>query len=144
MDVALAVGADGVHLDADDLPVAHARRLMGPGAIICACVRTPDYARIAQRDGATYVAVGPVYPSASRPDTPVLGIEAMSHVRAATGLPICAFGGIGPENLWEVIQGGAELVAVMSAVHDQPDPAAAARDLVTLAAAIPRPRRPAP
>lgn len=144
VDVALAVGADGVHLDADDMPVAHARRLMGPAAIIGACAPRPDEARIAQRDGATYVSVGAIYPSPTDPDAPVVGIAAMACVRSATALPICAVGGIGQENLWEVIQGGADLVAVASAVHDQPNPAAAARDLVSVAASIPRPRRPAP
>lgn len=144
VDVALAVGADGVHLDAGDLPVAHARRLMGPGAIICADVRTPEEARIAQREGATYVALGPIYPSPSLPDAPPVGIETMARVHAATGLPICAFGGIGPDNIADVMQAGAELLAILSAIHDQPDPAAAARLLVERAASIPRPRRPAP
>ena len=117
---------------------------MGPAAIIGATVPTPRDAEIAQADGATYVAVGAMYASPTRPDKPVVGVEAVQTIRAATSLPICAIGGITLENLWEVVQGGAELVAVMSAVHDQPDPAAAARELVKLAASIPHPNHRAP
>lgn len=139
VDVALAVGADGVHLGAEDLPVAYARRLMGPTAIIGATTPTPEDARIAQADGATYVAVGAIYPSPTRPEKPVLGLEALEAVRAATTLPVCAIGGVGPEHLEEVVAHGAELLAVISAISDQPDPEAAARELVRHAARIKRP-----
>lgn len=144
VDVALAMGADGVHVGAQDMPVAHARRLMGPAAIIGATAPTPEDARIAQGDGATYVAVGPIYPVPAETHGPVIGLEGLERVRAATSLPICAIGGIAPERLIEVVGSGAELIGVMSAVHHQPDPERAAQDLVELAASIPHPHHRAP
>ena len=144
VDVALAVGAEGVHVGTDDMPVALARRLMGPSAIIGATTPTPEDARLAEHQGATYVAAGAIWASPSKPDKPVLGLEGLARIQAATSLPTCAIGGISKDTIKEAVTHGAELVAVMSAIHDQPDPRAAARELVALAGTFLPPRLPAP
>lgn len=143
VDVALAVGADGVHVGAHDMPVGHARRLMGPSAIVGVTAPTPPEARLAEREGATYVSVGPVFASTSVAAGVVRGVEAVRAVCAATSLPICAQGGLNVDNLAQVAQEGVALFAVRSAVCEAADPHAAALELVRLAASLPHPGRPA-
>ncbi len=141
-DIALAVGADGVHLGAEDMPVAYARRMMGPGAIIGATVLTPREARVVEADGATYVAVGPVYATREPLSGIVLGAEHVQVVRQATTLPVCAFGGIDAQRAPELASQGVELLAVTAAIQDCDDPFAAAQALVKAADAFPDPARP--
>lgn len=135
VDVALAVGAEGVHLGPEDICVAHARRLMGPSAIIGAEAASPGDARLAQQDGATYITVGPIFESTGRPGVP-LGVEVLTTVRAGTGLPVCAAGGIDPERIRDVAMAGADLVAVVGAINSHSDPAAAAAEAVRVAASF--------
>ena len=85
LDVALAAGADGVHVGAEDMPVAIARRLLGPDAIVGATVDGPGQARAAQRDGAEYVAIGPIFPSPTKPGCAALGIQAIAGIAAEIG-----------------------------------------------------------
>src|SRR3954454_16437656 len=97
--VALAAGADGVHVGAEDLPVAAARRVLGPSAVLGATCRTPSSAVQAVRDGASYVGVGPAYPTATKDGLPPpLGPGGVAAVAAAVpGTPVIAIGGITPE-----------------------------------------------
>lgn len=129
VDVALAVGADGVHVGADDMPVAYARRLMGPHAIVGATAPTPELARQAEMGGASYVSVGPMFPSPNAPDKHPRGPQAIAPVRSACKLPICAIGGIGPDNLDQVAAAGPDIVAVISAIAQADEPAMAVRHL---------------
>ena len=143
IDVALAIGADGVHLDAEDLPVASARRLMGPAAIIGATALTPEDARLAEEDGATYVSVGwtgapPAQQGAS------ISLDGLDRIRAATALPICVCGDAATDRLEELVAHGAQLIAVGAAIHGQAIPAAAAREIIRRAAAIRYPHHTAP
>jgi thiamine-phosphate diphosphorylase len=140
-DIALAVGADGVHLGAEDMPVAYARRMMGPGAIIGATVLTPREARVMECDGATYVAVGPVYAARERTPGIVLGPDHVQVIRQATTLPVCAFGGIDGQRAAELASQGVELLAISTAIQDSDDAFPAAQALVRAVATFPDPAR---
>lgn len=128
VDVALASGADGVHLGRDDLPIAAARRL-GPDLLIGATCRDAEQARLAAADGADYAGFGPVFTTTSKDGLPApLGIEA---IRAAAGiLPLVAIGGIDAGTAGSVRAAGAAGVAVIGAIWRQRDPVAAAKELV--------------
>jgi thiamine-phosphate pyrophosphorylase len=136
VDVALAVGADGVHLGPEDIPVAHARRMMGPSAIIGAEASSPADARLAQQDGATYIVVGPIFAPPAASPASTFGLDGLRSIRAGTGLPVCAAGGITPERIQEAANSGADLVAVISAINGHPDPGEAARAVVQMAASF--------
>lgn len=132
VDVALASGADGVHLGQSDFPIPLARELLGAGALIGGSASTLDEARQCAADGADYVGFGPVYPTGSKADAnPVSGLGALAAVCGSAGVPVIAIGGIGLANLRDVLGAGAYGFAVISAVCCQPDPAGAARALVT-------------
>jgi thiamine-phosphate pyrophosphorylase len=117
-DVALAADADGVHLGQDDLSVEEARELLGPDKIIGVSTHSLEQARRALETSADYVAVGPVYATATKenPD-PVVGLELVRRVRELTERPLVAIGGVTPERAPEVIAAGADSVAVISALY---------------------------
>ena len=143
LDIALAAGADGVHLGQDDLPVAAARRMAPSPFLIGASVGSAEEARRAERDGADYVAVSPVFATGSKADAgDGHGLAAVAAVRRAVRIPVIGIGGIGPANAADVVRAGADGCAVISAVLGQPDVAAAARSLravIVRALADPRP-----
>ncbi|HET8654186.1 MAG TPA: thiamine phosphate synthase [Longimicrobiaceae bacterium] len=131
IDVALALGADGVHLGDDDLPLPDAVRLAPPGFLIGRSVETPDQARAATRHGAAYLGVGTVFPTPSKLDTgEAIGLAGVASVRAATALPLVAIGGIDAENAAAVVKAGADGIAVIRAVLQAPEPDRAARELI--------------
>lgn len=133
LDVALAAGADGVHLGENDLPIEEARRLAPPGFIIGASVGSVAAAVSARAEGADYVALSPTFATGSKGDAgPGHGLATLSAVRAAVPLPLVAIGGITTGNVGEVIAAGADGVAVISAVVGKDDVTAAARDLRSL------------
>jgi thiamine-phosphate pyrophosphorylase len=130
VDVALAAGADGVHVGEDDLPVADARRLLGPGRIVGASAGTVDEALRAEREGADYLGVGPVFPTATKPDAgDAIGLEGLRRIARAVRVPVVGIGGITAENAAEVVRAGAAGVAVISAVADAEDMREATRRL---------------
>lgn len=129
VDVALALGADGVHVGPEDLPPEVARRLLGPRAILGVSARTPEQAQAAEAAGADYLGTGAVFPTSSKANPVWIGLEGLARVVRATRLPVVAIGGIGPENAADCIRAGAVGVAVISAITQAPDPEAAARAL---------------
>ncbi len=130
VDVAVLAGADGVHLGQSDIPVREARRLTGPDMLIGVSVTTPEQARQAVADGADYVAVGAVFPTATKKDAKQgVGLDAVYLIKQAVNVPVVAIGGINRGNLLEVFRAGADSVAVVSAVMDQPDIRKAAHEL---------------
>ncbi|HOI12775.1 MAG TPA: thiamine phosphate synthase [Methanoculleus sp.] len=130
LDVALAAGADGVHLGASDLPIREARKIAPPGFIIGASVGSVAAAVRAAAAGADYVALSPTFSTGSKGDAgPGHGLMRLSEIRAAVPLPLVAIGGINAVNVSDVIAAGADGVAVISAVVGKDDVAAAARDL---------------
>ena len=130
VDVALAIGADGVHLGQQDMDFESARRLMGPGALMGLSIETIEQARAAAPLDADYLGVGPVFATATKNDAaPPLGLAGMAQVRAISRHPIVAIGGIGVENARQAIQFGADGAAVVSAICAADDPERAAREL---------------
>ncbi|MEN6301979.1 MAG: thiamine phosphate synthase [Armatimonadia bacterium] len=129
-DVALACTAEGVHVEGDDMPVALARRLMGPSAIVGVTARCLADAREAERQGATYVSIGPVFASATDPERAVVGLQGLEEIQAAVRIPVCAIGGIRVENVSELRYSPAQMVAVVSAISQAEDPMGATRELV--------------
>jgi len=122
VDLAEAVGADGVHLGQDDLPPAAARRLLGPDAVIGYSTHNVEQALAASKLPISYLAIGPIFQTTSKTDTsPVLGLDGLRAVRRAIGaLPLVAIGGITHANARSVIEAGADSVAVISALMSDP------------------------
>ncbi len=119
LGVALAAGADGVHVGADDLPVAAARRVLGPTAVLGATCRNPEAARAAVADGATYLGVGPAFATTTKDGLPApLGPARIAVIAAAVpDTPVIAIGGITPDRAASLKSYG---VAVVSAVTRDP------------------------
>lgn len=131
VDIALAIGAHGTHLGADDLPVAVARRLAGPDHIIGGTTREPVRAAQLVAEGASYLGVGPAYPTSTKDGLPdSLGPAGIGAVAQAVAVPVIAIGGVTVSHVRELRAAGAYGVAVVSAVSDAPDPAAATRRLL--------------
>lgn len=125
-DLALLVGADGCHVGQDDLPVWAARKAMGEGMKVGVSTHSEEQARAAAEAGADYVAVGPMYPTETKGYAagvgPALARAARPHVKT----PLVAIGGIVPERVAEVVEAGADCIAVCSAVISAEDPRAEA------------------
>jgi len=131
VDVALAAGADGVHVGADDLPVAVVRRLLGPLAVVGATARDPETARRAVDDGASYLGCGPAFATSTKDGLPdPIGPSGVAAVAGAVDVPVVAIGGIRVERIAELTRAGASGVAVVGALSSAPDPAAATRALL--------------
>ncbi|NOY86937.1 MAG: thiamine phosphate synthase [Deltaproteobacteria bacterium] len=123
LDVALACGADGVHLGQDDLNPRDARKIAGEDFIIGVSVTTRDEALRARDEGADYLAANGVFPTATKTDlgTSPLGLEGLRTLAAATDLPLVAIGGIDASNAGDIIRAGASGVAVVSYVVHHED-----------------------
>jgi thiamine-phosphate pyrophosphorylase len=135
VDVALAAGADGVHLGQDDMTVEDARRLLGPGAIIGLSIKTLAQAEAAPLDVLDYAAIGGVFATSSKANTSApIGPAGLARIadifrRRAPKLPLCAIAGIDATNAADAIAAGVDGVAVISALSLTDDPRAAARTL---------------
>ena len=130
VDIAMASGADGVHLGQTDMPVEDARRIMGDDAIIGVSVDNAEQAVAAAEGGADYVGVGAIFKTVTKPDAAQgLGLGAIYQVREAVDIPVVAIGGINRGNIQDVIRAGADAAAVVSAVVAQDDVRAAAHEL---------------
>ncbi len=129
LDIALAVDADGVHVGQSDLPASVVRGIMGPGKILGVSVGTVEEAIQAEKDGADYLGVGPVFEArGTKPDTgDPLGIDRIALIRRRCRLPIVAIGGIDADNAGKVREAGADGAAVISAIVSADDIEQAAR-----------------
>ena len=137
LDIALAADADGVHLGQKDLPAAVARDIMGPGKILGVSADTREEALLAEKEGADYRGVGPVFGAretkadAGEP----LGLERIARIRKHCRLPIVAIGGIDAQNARQVREAGADSAAVISAIVAADDITQAARELKSILSA---------
>ena len=132
-ELARRIGADGVHLGIGDGGIAQARRRLGPRAIIGAtCHDSLERALQAQGDGASYVAFGRFFPSSSKPQASPASPALLTEARSRLRLPVVAIGGITPDNGARLVDAGADMLAVIGSVFDQPDITAAARCLARL------------
>jgi thiamine-phosphate pyrophosphorylase len=121
VDIALGCKADGVHLGQDDLPCALARKLLGKNKIIGVTVHSAAQARKAEKDGANYVAVAPVFATGTKKDAGrAVGMELVRAVKKSVRLPVVAIGGINLHNAAEVIASGADCVCAISCVVTKP------------------------
>ena len=126
LDVAVAADADGAHVGADDLPVAAARRVLGPSAVLGATCRNPDDARAAVAARATYLGVGPAYATSTKDGLPdPIGPAGVGAVARAVDRPVVAIGGVTPERVPELLTGGAYGIAVVGAIARDPERATA-------------------
>lgn len=128
-ELALACQADGVHLGQSDGPVARARSILGAGGLVGVSTHCLQEAIEAQQQGADYIGFGCLFPSISKQDTVATSLYELRRVRAAVTLPIIAIGGIHLGNAALAIRAGADAVAVISAVMQADDCAAAVREL---------------
>jgi thiamine-phosphate pyrophosphorylase len=131
-DVAAIVGADGLHLGQHDLPIAEARRLLRPGAIIGRSTHNIEQAKAAVTEGADYVSIGPIFETTTKDAGPIAGLEVLRQVLTEIQLPVVAVGGINAGNISEVTGVGAKCVAVCSAVTSADSPKAAAEAIKKL------------
>ena len=131
-DVAVLSGADGLHVGQSDLPVKAARRVLSDGQMIGTSNHHVEEALISMADEVDYIAVGAIYGTGTKEVTVSAGLETLARIRSRVKCPIAAIGGINTSNVVAVIEAGADMVCVISAVGRAPDPAAATRDLVDL------------
>jgi len=128
-DLAVATGAHGVHVGPHDLPVEAVRALLGDGYLVGASTNNADEARDAVADGADYVAVGAIFPTATKENTRPADLDRIRTVKTAVDVPVVAIGGINASNIRQVVEAGADAAAVISAVCAADDPCAAAASL---------------
>lgn len=144
-DVAREVGADGVHLGQQDIPVAQARKVVGADMLVGLSTHTPEEIDALQGDGqraggdsreagdnptrVDYIGVGPVHPTPTKPGRPAVGLELVRHAAANATLPFFAIGGIHAGNATAVLDAGARRLAVVRAIAEAPDPRSAALEL---------------
>ncbi|WP_338080641.1 thiamine phosphate synthase [Cohnella luojiensis] len=129
-DVALAVNADGVHLGQDDLPLSVARSVLGPHRLIGISTHTIEQARVAERAGADYIGVGPVYPTGTKPGRQAVTTSYVSQAAAEIQIPFVAIGGITTDNAEEVLKAGARRLCAVSAIVGSNDPEGVCRNLL--------------
>jgi thiamine-phosphate pyrophosphorylase len=132
IDLALVIGANGIHVGQKDLPVADVRRIVPADWIIGASTNNLEEARQAVADGATYVSVGNLFGTSSKEDTRPATLEMLHAVKAAVAVPVCAIGGINASNIRSVVDTGADMASVISAVVAADDPRAAAAELAAV------------
>jgi len=133
IDIALAVDADGVHLGQSDMPYDIARRILGPDKIIGITVHSVDEAVKAEREGADYLGVSPIFSTSTKKDAGIpAGLTLISEIRKKSSLPLIAIGGIDLSNAPDVIAAGADMVCAISAVITKPDVAAEIRRFQSL------------
>lgn len=131
-DIAAAVGADGVHLGQDDLPIEEARRVVGEQCLIGISTHSQEQALDAQQRGADYIGFGPVFPTATKDAGPAKGVERLREVVALLRIPVVAIGGITRKNVAEVMAAGAYVPAMISDIAEARDVRAAVREVTTL------------
>ncbi|QDV75039.1 thiamine phosphate synthase [Botrimarina mediterranea] len=129
-DIAVAAGADGIHVGQEELTVADARSVVGPGRLVGVSTHSIEQARTAVLAGADYLGVGPTFPSTTKAFAEFPGLDFVRQVAAEVSLPAFAIGGITPANVSEVVTAGLRRVAVSGAVSGASDPIAAVESLV--------------
>lgn len=133
VELALEIGADGVHVGQEDLEAGRARALLGPDKILGVSAHSVEEALRAQEAGADYLGAGAVFPTDTKDDVSVLPYERLKDICAAVDIPVVAIGGIGTHNILRLSGSGVAGVAVVSAIYAQPDVERAARELKALA-----------
>lgn len=128
-DLALEAGADGVHVGQDDAPVALARRILGPDAIVGLSTHGPDDLAAAVSQDVTYISAGPVEPTPTKPGRPGTGLRYASEASTRSAVPVFVTGGVNPERIPELVAAGVRHFVVVRYLTEATDPIAAARAL---------------
>lgn len=136
IDIALEIGADGVHVGQSDIAGKDVRALIGPDMILGISANTVETALAAQAAGADYIGVGAVFNTTTKKDAATLTVEQMRAICNAVDIPVVAIGGINAANIASLAGSGVDGVAVVSAIFAQPDPGAAAQELLALSRAM--------
>jgi thiamine-phosphate diphosphorylase len=121
VDIAKHSDADGVHLGQEDLSIEEARRILGPDRIIGVSTHNLKEALEAQSRGSDYIGLGPIFPTETKETGPPIGTEIIRKVKENVNIPVVAIGGINLDNLFEVIESGADAVAIISAIAGSGD-----------------------
>jgi len=130
VDVAMASGAAGVHLGREDMPIAAARSVMGPGLIIGATAKTVEQAVAAEVAGADYLGVGAIFPTVTKVVTVITPVATLKEIVDTVKIPVVAIGGLNAGNLGALRGSGAGGAAVVTAIMNSPDPKAASAELL--------------
>jgi len=139
LEVAKAVGADGIHLGQEDMPVTEARKMVGKDVIIGVSVKNIEEALQAEKDSADYLAVSGVFPTSTKKDLGHYpGLDGVRQIRQSTRLPVIGIGGISPDNCRSVIEAGAHGVAVVTAITMSEDIPGTCREFFELIAEHPK------
>lgn len=133
VDLALEIGADGVHVGQEDMEAGLVRQKLGPGKILGVSAHSPEEALRAQAAGADYLGAGAVFHTGTKTDVSTLSYDTLGDIRAAVHIPVVAIGGIHEDNILRLKGTGIAGAAVVSALFAQPDVQAAARHMRTLA-----------
>lgn len=136
VELALRIGADGVHIGQDDIPCAEARRALGDRAIIGVTAKTLEQASKAEAEGADYLGVGAVFPTSTKQDTWTIDHEVLRQICAAVSIPVVVIGGITADNARELAGTGIAGIAVVSAIFAQADLTGAVERLSKVAEAL--------
>ena len=129
VDVALAIGAEGVHVGQSDMPVRDARRLLGPEKIIGATTKTVPQALEAFEQGADYLGCGAIYPTTTHVKTVITPVETLKKIVKAVPIPVNAIGGLNKDNIFVLKESGIAGICVVSAIMKASDPETATREL---------------
>lgn len=131
-DMAVRIGADAVHVGQDAGPLAAVRAIVGEDMLIGRSTHSPEQALAAVAEGADYIGFGPLFPTGTKPGRPSIGLQDIAAVQEKLGdFPMFCIGGINGTTLPSVLQAGARRVVIVSWLLQQPDPAAAARDIIS-------------
>jgi thiamine-phosphate pyrophosphorylase len=130
LDLAMAVDADGLHVGQEDLPLPVIRRELPIDKLVGCSVTTLSQAKEAQAEGADYIAVGSIFPTATKKGVTVVGVDILRELKRTVTTPLVAIGGINQNNIGEVVSAGADAVAVISAVLSEKDVGVAVQELI--------------
>lgn len=133
IDICLAADADGIHLGQSDIPCREARRILGADKLIGVSAALTEEALQAQEDGADYLGIGAMFPTATKEDTRTVSLETLREIRAAVTIPFVVIGGINAQTIPQFYGMGVDGAAVVSAIVAQKDITAAAREIRALA-----------
>jgi thiamine-phosphate pyrophosphorylase len=128
-EVAVEIGADGVHVGQDDMPVSEVRAIVGPDMLVGLSTHTPDEIDAVDPTLVDYIGVGPIHATPTKRGRPAVGLELVRYASSHARVPFFAIGGLHADNVGEVLAAGAARVCVLRAVADTDDPRRAAREL---------------
>jgi len=117
-ELAQEIGADGLHIGKDDMPIEEARKVFKDGIIGVSCYGSVRKALEAQKEGASYVAFGSFFPSPTKPHSGIVTRSVISKAKEALDIPVCVIGGISHTNIHEMVQEKPDMISVVSSVYD--------------------------